>query len=58
MTTMEAAGILDCTDENVARLCKRRKLVARKVPRRKGSKAWRYDVDGKSVRARRKAMAA
>jgi hypothetical protein len=58
MKTAEAAGILDVSDEQVARLCKAGRLPGSKLVRRgKRNRGWRWEVSGVSVRVRKRALA-
>jgi hypothetical protein len=57
MTTEIASAILDTTPKQVAKLCAHGILKGRKVPRRKGGRLKRWEVDGADVRKRRKALA-
>lgn len=57
MKTLEAAAILDVTDEHVAHLCCIGALRCRKVPRKQGSKATRWECEGMSVRKRKALLA-
>jgi len=58
MTTQEAAGILDCTPGHVQDLVREKVLPGKKrlLKAEGGGRRWKWDVDGKAVRARRRRL--
>lgn len=57
MTTETAAAILDITPDSVGQLCRDGKLPgSKRVRRGKRHKGLRWEVSGKAVRRRRKAL--